>query len=115
MIFEKSPDSILCGLHCFPMFPHLSRQPIYYQLNLDHASFVQFLPVGGTVEFMVDPPEEMREMLWMVPTVPWHTISNSAELNGFTVTEVRSHSSIATITINQSMFILCTINQAIQF
>lgn len=50
--------------------------------------FVQFLPVAGTVEFIVDPPEEMREMLWMVPAVPWHTISNSAELNGFTVSEV---------------------------
>ena len=49
----------------------------------------QFIPVAGNVEFVVDPPEEMREMLWLVPSAPWHTISNSADLNGFTVSEVR--------------------------
>ena len=36
----------------------------------------------------MEPPEEMKEMLWMVPSAPWHTISSSAELNGFTICEV---------------------------
>ena len=27
-------------------------------------------------------------MLWLVPSAPWHTISNCADLNGFTVSEV---------------------------
>ena len=66
--------------------------------------FVQFLPVAGNVEFIVDPPEEMREMLWMVPSVPWHTISNCAELNGFTVQEVRTRIGCKRATAQVSKF-----------
>jgi len=51
--------------------------------------YVQFIPVNGSFSFKVDPPEEMREMLWMVPTAPWYTISNCADLNGFTISETR--------------------------
>ena len=43
---------------------------------------------AGCYEFCVEPPEEMKEMLMMVPSAPWHTISSSAELNGFTICEV---------------------------
>ena len=47
----------------------------------------------------MEPPEEMKEMLWMVPSAPWHTISSSAELNGFTICEVNdfppSHSPVS--------------------
>ena len=67
-------------LQVFPLRPSLfSGVPPY----------VQFIPVNGDTEFLVEPPEEMREMLWMVPTAPWYTISNCADLNGFTITEVR--------------------------
>jgi len=51
--------------------------------------YVQFIPVAGDVDFVVEPPVEMREMLWLVPSAPWHTISNCADLNGFTVSETR--------------------------
>ena len=45
---------------------------------------------AGCYEFSVEPPEEMKEMLWIVPSAPWHTISSSAELNGFTLFEVNN-------------------------
>jgi len=51
--------------------------------------YVKFIPVSGCYEFSVEPPEEMKEMLWIVPSAPWHTISSSAELNGFTLFETR--------------------------
>ena len=46
--------------------------------------------MAGCEEFCVEPPEEMKEMLWMVPSAPWHTISSSAELNGFAICEVEN-------------------------
>ena len=54
------------------------------------SEFVVRRSLAGCYEFCVDPPEEMKEMLWMVPSAPWHTISSSAELNGFTICEVNT-------------------------
>ena len=63
--------------------------PLRPSLFSNVPPYVQFIPVNGSYVFEVDPPEEMREMLWMVPTAPWYTISNCADLNGFTISEVR--------------------------
>ena len=71
--------------------PDVTRMyPLRPSLFPNVPPYVHFIPVAGTVEFVVEPPPEMREMLWLVPSAPWHTISNCADLNGFTVTEVTS-------------------------
>jgi len=72
---RESPTSRLYPLRP-SLFPHV-------------PPYVQFIPVAGNTEFLVEPPSEMREMLWLVPSAPWHTISNCAETNGFTVSETR--------------------------
>ena len=63
--------------------------PLRPSLFVNVPPYVQFIPVNGSYAFEVEPPEEMREMLFMVPTAPWYTISNCADLNGFTISEVR--------------------------
>ena len=69
--------------------PELTKvYPLRPSLFANVPPYVQFIPVNGSYAFEVDPPEEMREMLWMVPTAPWYTISNCADLNGFTISEV---------------------------
>lgn len=51
--------------------------------------YVKFIPVKGNTKFKVEPPDEMREMLWQVPTAVYYTIMDCAGLNGFTVSETR--------------------------
>jgi len=70
--------------------PELTKvYPLRPSLFSNVPPYVQFIPVKGSYAFQVDPPEEMREMLWMVPSAPWYTISNCADLNGFTISETR--------------------------
>jgi len=70
--------------------PELTKvYPLRPSLFVNVPPYVQFIPVNGSYAFEVEPPEEMREMLFMVPTAPWYTISNCADLNGFTISETR--------------------------
>ena len=78
--------------HC----SHTSVYPLRPSLFPHVPPYVKFIPVSGSYEFEVEPPEEMKEMLWMVPSAPWHTIATSAELNGFTLCEVNLTTPVVT-------------------
>ena len=60
---------------CFVIYCLLIRWSQIFKLIFSLKFFWQLNPI-------------CREMLWLVPSAPWHTISNCADLNGFTVSEV---------------------------
>ena len=71
--FEESVTDD-CQSQCGRQTPTGHLYPLRPSLFPHVPPYVQFIPVAGSVEFIVPPPPEMREMLWLVPSAPWHTI-----------------------------------------